>query len=248
MDIHSELPPEIEACAPDNYLYPEQDYALGFISRGCPRKCPWCVVPRKEGGLRRVSTSPEIVGNYKRAVFLDNNFLALPDCQVDLDWLAQNKISVDFNQALDARLVTPEIAKLLARVKWYPNLRLSLDSDGMLGQVKTALDNLQAAGVAPSTVRIFTLIGFSGFASDVQRLSKIHAWGSAPFPMGYRDNDTGLEPARGWNLKLYRKYRRLLVRLPMAKSVWADFERDVTRARSIPAPEKPTLDKQGALI
>jgi len=235
LDISSLLPDEVSAMQPDYGIYPDCDYAIGFISRGCIRKCPWCVVPRKEGKLVRVSSAYEIVGERKRAIFLDNNFLALPDFYKDLEWLAENKIVIDFNQALDARLVDESTAKLLAKCIWYPGIRLSLDSDGMIGQVKKAIDNLVKAGVNPNSLRVFTLIGFSSLESDLERLFKLHEWGVAPFPMGYRDNDTGIEPAKGWNRKLYKKYRRLILRLPMAKSVWADFRAELRGGDLTPA-------------
>lgn len=37
---------------PDYSIYPECDYAIGYITRGCPNHCPWCVVPAKEGARR----------------------------------------------------------------------------------------------------------------------------------------------------------------------------------------------------
>lgn len=224
LDIHKELPEGITDHKPDYSLYPKYEHALGFISRGCIRKCPWCVVPRKEGELKRVATAEEIVGDKETAVFLDNNFLALEDCERDLKWLAGAGTIIDFNQALDARLVTDEIAYLLSKCSWYPSIRLSLDRDGMIKPVKMALDNLERHGVNIGSVRIFTLIGFDGLESDLMRLRKIHEWGAAPFPMGYRDNDSGQEPAKGWDRRLYKKYRRLIIRLPHAKSVWKDFE------------------------
>jgi hypothetical protein len=226
VDIYSELPKEITDCEPDYSVYPDCDYAVGFISRGCIRKCPWCVVPKKEGALTRVSTAQEIVGNRTKAVFLDNNFLALPDYEKDLEWLAERRVTIDFNQALDARLVDDRAASLLAKCKWYPGIRLSLDSSGMIGQVKKALDNLVAHGVSPATVRVFCLIGFSGFEDDAERLMKIHEWGSAPFPMGFRNVETAEEPAKGWNMAKYKKFKRLMIRMPMAKTVWQDFRKE----------------------
>lgn len=233
VDITSELSSDIKNSEPDYSLYPEFDYAIGFISRGCIRKCPWCVVPRKEGGLQRVATAKEIVGNKKTAIFLDNNFLALSDYDKDLIWLSENRVAIDFNQALDARLVDDRAAYLMSRCKWNPGIRMSLDSEGMINSVKKAIDNLAKYGVKPSTIRIFTLIGFSSFEDDVNRLLTLHEWGCAPFPMGYRNIDTGEEPAVGWDRNLYKKYKRLITRLPMANSVWEDFGRDVVADRNI---------------
>lgn len=45
------LPAEIEHCYPDYSLYPEltKDTAFGFLTRGCPRGCDFCIVEKKEG-------------------------------------------------------------------------------------------------------------------------------------------------------------------------------------------------------
>lgn len=48
--LYDKLPDEIDAMYPDYSIYPDCDYAIGFLTRGCIRKCPWCIVPRKEGG------------------------------------------------------------------------------------------------------------------------------------------------------------------------------------------------------
>ena len=229
LDIDSKLPYDVVEAQPDYSIY-DCDYGVGFISRGCIRSCPWCVVPRKEGNLKRVSTAAEIVGERRKAVFLDNNFLALPEYQKDLEWLAEKQTIIDFNQALDARLVDDKAASLLAKCKWYPGIRLSLDSEGMIKHVKRAVDNLAKYGVSPGSLRVFVLIGFHGYESDLERLFKLREWGVAPFPMGYRDNDTGKEPAKGWPIKIYKKYRRLILRMPHANSVWDDF-REVVKGK-----------------
>lgn len=51
-DIESRLPQEIDAMYPDYSIYPDCGYAIGYITRGCPGKCPWCYVPQKEGNIK----------------------------------------------------------------------------------------------------------------------------------------------------------------------------------------------------
>jgi len=228
VDIKKQLPPEVKS-SPDYSLY-GNDRAIGFISRGCIRRCPWCVVPEKEGKLHRVSTAAKIVRTRNEAIFLDNNFLALPDHHKDLEWLAKFQVGIDFNQANDARLITADNAKLLAECKWKANgstVRISLDSVGTMPAVERALGHLKSAGMSLSRVFVFCLIGYSGLQSDVERLLFLRRFGVSVFPMGYRNLETGDEPANGWDLKLYKKYRRLICRMPRAASVWEDFERDV---------------------
>ena len=50
-ELDKELPPEIEHIYPDYSLYPSltRDTAYGFLTRGCPRGCDFCIVGKKEG-------------------------------------------------------------------------------------------------------------------------------------------------------------------------------------------------------
>ena len=49
IDMASQLPLEIEHIMPDCSLYGINDTAYGFLTRGCPRQCPFCIVAKKEG-------------------------------------------------------------------------------------------------------------------------------------------------------------------------------------------------------
>jgi len=231
IDPMAELPPEVVSCGPDYELY-GNTRAVGFLSRGCPRNCPWCVVPHKEGGIHRVATVQEIVGDRKEAIFLDNNHLALPDHLDDLRWLADMQVAIDFNQGMDARLITADNAKLLGKCKWCTpgskKIRLACDSDGQIWAMDRAFKLLSEAGIHPYEVFVYCLIGFHGLESDIKRLRFLRSWNACVFPMGYRDLETGAEPAKGWDRQLYKKYRRLICRLPHAKSVWDDFEKEIS--------------------
>lgn len=232
VDISKELPLEIENCLPDYDLY-GKERAIGFISRGCIRRCPWCIVPLKEGKLRRVSSAQEIVDGFREALFLDNNFLALPDHHSDLEWLAKKQVAIDFNQGLDARLVTRDNAKLLAACKWLAGPRLALDSVNQIPAVDKALTILKEAGISPAQVFLFILIGFDGMQSDIERLRFAYKWYVNMFPMGYRDLETGEEPAKDWPLDLYRRYKKLIIRLPRSRSVFMDLERKLANTKGI---------------
>ena len=50
--IYEELSQEIDCCYPDYSLYPQCDYAIGFLTRGCINHCSFCVVPKKEGDIK----------------------------------------------------------------------------------------------------------------------------------------------------------------------------------------------------
>lgn len=74
-DYTTTLPDEIEHICPDYSLYSVNE-AFGFLTRGCPNGCPWCIVPHKEGSIRPASPLREFLGDKRRAILLDNNVLA----------------------------------------------------------------------------------------------------------------------------------------------------------------------------
>jgi hypothetical protein len=121
------LPSEIEATEPDYSLYPENNTSYGFISRGCIRKCSFCIVPEKEGYIKQVNTIDNIL-HHKKIKFLDNNFLALPNCKELLRELVNKKIKCQFNQGLDIRLVDSEISYLLSKLNYLGEYIFAFDN------------------------------------------------------------------------------------------------------------------------
>lgn len=124
--IYEELAPEIDAMQPDYTIYPSCDYAIGFLTRGCIRNCPWCVVPRKEGAIKPYRTWQEIKRpDSKKIVFMDNNVLACEHGLKQLENMIGADVRIDFNQGLDARLIDGDVADMLARLKWIRFIRMS---------------------------------------------------------------------------------------------------------------------------
>ena len=114
------LPDEIEHIYPDYSLYPEltKDTAYGFLTRGCPRACDFCIVAEKEGRRSyKVADLSEFWNGQKYIKLLDPNLLA---CKQHLDLLgqlAESKAYVDFTQGLDIRLTNDANIDLINKVK-----------------------------------------------------------------------------------------------------------------------------------
>jgi hypothetical protein len=114
------LPDEVEHIYPDYSLYPAltQDTAFGFLSRGCPRGCDFCIVKDKEGRCStKVADLSEFWRGQKNIVLCDPNILACHDWKDLLQQLIDSRAWVDFNQGLDIRLMTEEKAEMLGRIK-----------------------------------------------------------------------------------------------------------------------------------
>lgn len=191
--IYDELPQEIDDMFPDYSIYPKVDYAIGFLTRGCIRKCPWCVVPKKEGHIRPYRTWQEIKRPDSRdIVFMDNNVLACPHGVEQMKDMIGKKVRVDFNQGLDARLITPEIAEILSKLKWIRHIRMSCDTDAMLDVVLTAIDRLKDKGVKPYKVFVYLLV--QDIESAERRAIALRNVGAGAFAQPYRDFTNNEEP------------------------------------------------------
>lgn len=150
-DIGGGLPAEIDRLQPDYSIYPNipADMAYGFLTRGCPNKCPWCVVPRKEGGIRPYMDVDEIaIEGRRKLVLMDNNILAAGDYALgQFRKIIERGYAVDFNQAIDARLVTDESARLLAEMKWLQRrIRFGCDTRAQIAECERAMELINAHG------------------------------------------------------------------------------------------------------
>lgn len=217
---YGSLPDEIEKTAPDYSIYPGVDYAIGFLTRGCIRQCPWCIVPKKEGWIRPASTWEEIKRpDSDRIIFMDNNVLASDHGLQQIEALGGQRVWVDFNQGLDARLITPETAALLARLRWIKFVRLSCDTSEMLPMIERAAAYMKEAGIAKSRFWAYMLV--QDTAEAEKRAMALSRMGVEPYAQPYRDYDGG-EPTEE-----QRRFARWVNRKPIFRScTWEEFKKE----------------------
>lgn len=157
--IGRELPGEMDDMFPDYTIYPECGYAIGYLTRGCPNHCRWCVVPDKEGMVRPYREWRDIVRNdTDKLVLMDNNILACGHGIRQLEGLIGSGYKVDLNQGMDARLVDDRIAGLLSRLKWIRFIRFSCDKKSQIKAVRHAVELLGKYGVRPYRIFVYLLV------------------------------------------------------------------------------------------
>lgn len=118
--LNTKLPDAIEHMYPDYSLYPEltKDTAYGFLTRGCPNACPFCIVSGKEGRVsNKVADLSEWWNGQKNIVLCDPNLLACKDHMDLLKQLADSKAWVDMNQGVDARFLNTHNIAALNQIK-----------------------------------------------------------------------------------------------------------------------------------
>lgn len=173
INLKMTLSAEVEHIYPDYSLY-EIDYAIGFITRGCIRKCKFCIVPEKEGKIYKNADLTEFCKDQRKVMLWDNNILAYPDHLTELKKLRDSGKRIDFNQGLDIRLITKENAKIIKEIpRWQgQRYRFALDHPALIPIVDKKLEILCAAGFTMSSLNWYVLIGFDTTPKeDMQRVN-----------------------------------------------------------------------------
>lgn len=184
------LPEEIEHIYPDYSLYPEltKDTAFGFLTRGCPNNCPFCIVSKKEGRQsKRVATLQEFWRGQKNIKLLDANILACKDRLALLDELAESGALVDFTQGIDARFITKEVAEHLKKVK-IKTVHFAFDlmenADAVVKGLKTYKE---VCGGDDRKNIVYVLTNYNTtIEEDLWRIERIKECGMAPDVRIYR--------------------------------------------------------------
>lgn len=224
------LPQEIDDAMPDYSIYPSVEHSIGFITRGCIRKCPWCIVPKKEGMICPYREWQDIKRRdteCRDIVFMDNNVLAHEHGIKQMERMIGQNIRIDFNQGMDARLITPEVAEIMSRLKWIRFIRMSCDTDAMLDTVIEKIELLKRHGVKPYRVFVYLLV--QDIKSAENRALVLRDVGADVFAQPYRDFENKIEPT-----KEMRDFAQWVNRKPIFNSTdsFAEFDRKKHRRRT----------------
>lgn len=155
-----------------------------FTSRGCIRNCKFCAVPRIEGELREL-------GHWEpKPIVCDNNLLACSRRHFDRVINSLKSVpDVDFNQGLDARLLTDYHCERLTELN-LKFVRLAWDHIQEETPIMNAIGRLRKAGIKQSQIRVYVLIGFDDSPEDAwYRLSTLKKLGIWPYPQRYNPLD-----------------------------------------------------------
>ena len=140
------LPYEIEHIMPDYDLYNEwieqciqqgvkasefkyyKNYSIGFLTRGCFRKCEFCVNRKYDRCIEHSPLSEFLDPNRKKLCFLDDNFFACNNWNNIIDYVKTSNKPFQFKQGLDERLITQEKAQEMASWKYDGDFIFAFDN------------------------------------------------------------------------------------------------------------------------
>ena len=190
--LDNKLPYEIEHIYPDYSLYPRltKNTAYGFLTRGCPRCCPFCIVSQKEGKQSiKVADLSEFWKGQKVIKLLDPNLLACKEHMNLLQQLVDSKAYVDFTQGVDARCINQENAELLAKVKTKMIHFAFDDIKQEKGVVKGLKIYKEVSNIPENKTGVYILTNYNTtHQQDLYRVKVIQELGYRPYVMIYNKN------------------------------------------------------------
>ena len=189
-ELNHNLPDEIEHIYPDYSIYPDfKDTAFGFLTRGCPRGCSFCIVKDKEGLCsRKVADLSEFWDGQKNIELLDPNLLASKEWEELLQQLIDSKATVNFNQGLDIRMMNDRKAEMLSKIP-IKAIHFAWDryEDKDLIQPKFKIFR-EKSSIRAKDLQVYCIVGDKErrvLDSDLERIYWLRDNGYAPYVMIY---------------------------------------------------------------
>lgn len=184
-----ELPKEIELIYPDYSLYPDicKDTAYGFLTRGCPRGCEFCIVADKEGRCsKKVADLYEFWDRQKNIVLLDPNMFACTDWKNLSQQLIDSGSWIDFSQGCDIRIMTAEKAEYIKRMK-IKQIHFAWDRYEDKNIILPKLKQFkEVSGWDYRKMGVYVLTGFNTtLDQDLERIYILRDIGYSPYVMIY---------------------------------------------------------------
>jgi hypothetical protein len=171
-----------------------------ITSRGCPKRCGWCVVPTREGQVRELEIKPGWIVQ-------DNNLLACSEkhvCAV-FDMLREQNRNVFFNGGLDKHFLKDWHRALFDSIK-IGELWFACDTAFDVPWLEKASRILD--GIPLRKRRCYTMIGYDGesIADAERRIERVFELGFMPFCQLYQPDETRVY-SDDWR-KIRRKWSR----------------------------------------
>lgn len=171
------------------------DYCIGFITRGCFRKCPFCVNQKFDHVFRHSPLEEFYYDGCKKICLLDDNFLGCPEWRSLLQELIATKKPFKFKQGLDERLLTDEKCEMLFSARYDGDYTFAFDNIADYDLIHEKLKMIRRH-TNTGSIKFYILCGFEStdatdIANTFKRIALLMNYRCLPYIMRYQDrNDT----------------------------------------------------------
>lgn len=169
------------------------DYSIGFVTRGCFRKCPFCVNQKYERVFLHSPLEEFYDSTRKKVCLLDDNVLGCPQWKDILEELIALKKPFKFKQGMDERILTEEKCKLLFNASYDGDYTFAFDNVSDYDLIHNKLKLIRKYSKA-TNIKFYVLVGFeSTDASDIENMWKrvelLMRYQCLPYIMRYRNKN-----------------------------------------------------------
>lgn len=179
---------------PDYNLFPI-DFSLGYTWAYCPRRCPFCIVPKQDNPKIHHSIWEFHDPKFKKICLLNNNTFSDPQWRGTFEEIWDAQLTMIDENGYDLRLLDQEKLDVLNKTRFAGSVYFAWDRIKDEREIIKGLEILK--GIKHPT-RIYILIGFdTTVEEDIYRCQKIIDLGFDPFIMIYNNSSNG-------SLRLFR--------------------------------------------
>lgn len=155
---------KIEAGAPRSEFKEFLDYSIGFVTRGCFRKCGFCVNKKYDRVFQHSPLTEFYDPSRPKICLLDDNFFGYPKWKEIITELQETGKPFKFKQGLDERLLTDEKCELLCQAKYDGAITFAFDNIEDYRMIEKKLQLLRR--YTNSQFVFYVLVGYA--SQDVQ--------------------------------------------------------------------------------
>lgn len=196
---------EIDRGIKHNRFKDYQDYSIGFATRGCFRKCSFCVNQKYDKAIRHAPIKEFYDPSRKYIYLWDDNILAYSKWHEVFDELAEINRPFQFRQGMDIRLMTEEKAKIISQSKYRGDFIFAFDhiKDKELIEKNLALWKNHCS----KTTKLYVLCAYESqdetdIINTFERIKILMKFGCLPYIMRYDSYESG--KYRGMYINLAR--------------------------------------------
>ena len=170
-----------------------KEYSIGFLTRGCFRKCAFCVNQKYDHVFCHSPLQEFYDPSLPKICLLDDNFLGSPNWKPMLKTLIDTGKPFKFKQGLDERLLTEEKCRMLFSARYDNDYTFAFDNIADYDLIKKKLEMIRKH-TKTNRIKFYVLVGFeSTGVEDIEnafkRIELLMRYHCLPYVMRFQNKN-----------------------------------------------------------
>lgn len=170
------------------------DYSIGFLTRGCFRKCKFCVNQKYDRVFLHSPLSEFYQPERKKICLLDDNVLGCGQWKSLMEDLLATGKQFKFKQGMDERILTDEKCKYLFSSNYDGDYTFAFDNISDYDIIHSKLELIRKYATSKASIKFYVLVGFeSTDAEDIEnafkRVELLMRYQCLPYIMRYQNKN-----------------------------------------------------------